>query len=225
MRILYAEDERALSEAIVDVLTYKNRYSVDAVYDGRSALDYALQSSYDLIILDIMMPRLNGLEVLKELRKEKINTPILLLTAKGEVEDRIAGLDAGADDYLPKPFAMGELLARIKALLRRKENYVGRTLTFSDLTLDLDTFGLSSAVGKVNLTSTEFRLLELFMENPGIYLSADTLLEKVWGYDSEADSSTLWVYLSGLRKKLATLDNKVVLKAKRNIGYALEELT
>ena len=221
MKLLYAEDERSLSEAVVDVLEY-HKYRVDPVYDGQEALDYAENDRYDGIILDVMMPRKSGLEVLKALRAKGDKTPILLLTAKAEVEDRIQGLDLGADDYLPKPFAMGELLARIRAMLRRREDFTPDLLRMGNLSLDRQSYTLRVEENSLLLPKLEFQLMELFLLNRGIYLSTEDILVKVWGYDTEAEIGVVWVYISYLRKKLAGLGANVVIKAKRNIGYTLE---
>ena len=221
MKLLYAEDERSLSEAVVDVLEY-HKYKVDAVYDGQEALDYAENDQYDGIILDVMMPKRSGLEVLKTLRAAGNRTPILLLTAKAEVEDRIEGLDLGADDYLAKPFAMGELLARIRAMLRRREEFTPDVLTLGNLSLDRQSYSLKVGDQQMILPKLEFRMMELFLLNQGIYLSTEDILVKVWGYDTEAEIGIVWVYISYLRKKLTTLGANVAIKAKRNIGYTLE---
>ena len=221
MKLLYAEDERAMSEAVTDVLTY-HKYSVDAVYDGRDALDYARAEEYDGIILDVMMPRMNGFEVLEALRKEGDRTPVLLLTARGELEDRIRGLDLGADDYLPKPFAMGELLARVRAMLRRREEYTPDLLTMGNLSLDRQSYTLRTGAGSVLLPKLEFQLMELFLLNKGIYLSTGDILVKIWGYNTDSEPGIVWVYISYLRKKLAALDADVAIRAKRGIGYTLE---
>lgn len=221
MKLLFAEDEISMSEAIVDILTY-HKYLVDAVYDGEEALAYARAERYDGIILDIMMPKMSGLEVLSALRKEGCRTPVLLLTARGEVEDRIQGLDLGADDYLPKPFVMGELLARIRAMLRRRETYTPEVLTCGELSLNQKSYELCGNGQSFVLSNLEYRLMELFMLNQGTYLSSEDLLTKVWGYDTEAEIGTVWVYISYLRKRLAALDVKVEIKARRNIGYTLE---
>ena len=224
MKLLYAEDERTMSEAVTDVLTYA-KYSVDAVYDGADALDYARNEEYDGIILDVMMPKMSGLEVLRQLRAEGSRTPVLLLTAKSEVEDRIQGLDLGADDYLPKPFAMGELLARIRAMLRRREDFTPDLLTMGNLTLDRQSYTLAVGENKLLLPKLEYQMMEMFLLNRGIYLSTEDILVKVWGYDTDAEIGIVWVYISYLRKKLASLGADVVLKAKRNIGYTLEQTT
>ena len=221
MKLLYAEDEISMSEAVVDILTY-HKYSVDAVYDGADALAYAEAEQYDGIILDIMMPKLSGLEVLEQLRKKGNNTPILLLTAKMEIEDRIQGLDMGADDYLPKPFAMGELLARVRAMLRRKENFTPDILKVGNLSLNMQSYELSCNGQSFVLPKLEYQLIELLMLNKGIYLSTEDLLTKVWGYDTDAELGTVWVYISYLRKRLTALSANVVIRAKRNVGYTLE---
>lgn len=221
MKLLYAEDEKSMSEAVVDILTY-HKYIVDAVYDGKEALDYAFAESYDGIILDIMMPKKNGFEVLKTLRQKGINTPVLLLTAKSEVEDRIIGLDLGADDYLPKPFAMGEFLARVRAMLRRKETFTPDILKCGNISLNMQSYELSNGNQAFVLPKLEYQLMEIFMLNQGIYLSSEDLLVKVWGYDANAELGTVWVYISYLRKRLAALDANVAITAKRNVGYTLE---
>lgn len=222
MKLLFAEDEIAMSEAVCDILTY-HHYIVDAVYDGVTALEYAKAEKYDGIILDIMMPGMNGIEVLKNLRKEGIATPVLLLTAKAEVEDKIEGLDAGADDYLAKPFAMGELLARVRALLRRRESYTPNLMECGNVVLDGNTYELRGKNQSFVLSKIEYRMMELFMLNRGIYLSTEDILVKVWGYDTDAELGIVWVYISNLRKKLVALNANVEIKAKRNIGYTLEE--
>lgn len=221
MKLLYAEDEKSMSEAVVDILTY-HKYIVDTVYDGEEALDYALAEQYDGIILDIMMPRKDGFEVLKTLRQKGINTPVLLLTAKAEIEDRIAGLDMGADDYLPKPFAMGELLARIRAMLRRKETFTPDIIKCGNISLNMQSYELSNGKQTFVLPKLEYQLMEILMLNRGIYLSSEDLLVKVWGYDTDAELGTVWVYISYLRKRLAALDANVTITAKRNVGYTLE---
>lgn len=212
MKLLYAEDEAAMSEAVVDILTYHN-YMVDPVYDGEEALAYAQSGHYDGIILDIMMPKLDGLEVLRRLRAEGCRTPILLLTAKAEVEDQVQGLDLGADDYLPKPFSMDLLLARVRAMLRRREEFTPTVLPCGNITLNQQTFQLSKL---------EYRLMEVLILNKGIYLSTEDLLTKVWGYDTDAELGTVWVYLSYLRKRLTALHANVAITAKRGVGYTLE---
>lgn len=225
MKLLYAEDEISLSEAIVDILEYHN-YTVDAVFDGAEALAYARTEQYDGIILDIMMPKLDGLTVLSTLRKEGCRTPIMLLTAKGEVEDRIEGLDLGADDYLPKPFNMREFLARVRAMLRRREEFTPDILQCGNLFLNLQSYELyTDTAEKTVLPKLEYRMMELLMRNQGIYLSTEDVLTKVWGYDTDAEIGIVWVYISYLRKRLQTLGANVEIKAKRNVGYTLEVKT
>lgn len=221
MKLLYAEDEPAMSEAVVDILTY-HKYIVDAVYDGEEALAYAQAESYDGIILDIMMPKMSGLEVLKALRKAGCRTPILLLTAKTEIEDQIQGLDMGADDYLSKPFSMKLLLARVRAMLRRGDEFTPNILDCGNITLNQQSYELSGNGQSFVLPKLEYRLMELLMLNRGTYLSSEVLLEKVWGYDTEAELGTVWVYISYLRKRLLALEANVVIRAKRNVGYMLE---
>ena len=221
MKLLYAEDEPAMSEAVVDILSYHN-YMVDAVYDGREALDYARNEQYDGIILDVMMPKLSGLEVLRELRQSGCRTPVLLLTAKSEVEDRIEGLDAGADDYLPKPFAMGELLARVRAMLRRREEFTPNLIRCGDLQLNQQNAELRCGENSLVLPKLEYKLMELLMLNQGICLSTEDMLVKVWGYETESDIGVVWVYLSYLRKRLSALGSTVEIKARRGVGYTLE---
>ena len=221
MKLLYAEDEISMSEAVVDILTYHN-YSVDAVYNGADALYYAKAEHYDGIILDIMMPKRSGLEVLSELRKSGINTPVLLLTAKADIDDRISGLDAGADDYLPKPFAMGELLARVRAMLRRREEFTPDILRYGNISLNMQSYELSGNSKSITLPKVEYKIMELLMLNRGIYLSTEDILVKVWGYDTDADIGIVWVYISYLRKKLSSLSADIEIRAKRNIGYTLE---
>lgn len=221
MKLLYAEDEMAMSEAVKDILIY-HKYNVDTVYDGAEALEYARSGGYDGIILDIMMPKMSGIEVLKQLRSEGCKIPILLLTAKAEVEDRIQGLDLGADDYLPKPFAMGELLARIRAMLRRREDFTPDILRCGNISLNMQSYELSANGKSIVLPKVEYQLMELFMLNKGIYLSTENILVKIWGYDTATEHNTVWVYISYLRKRLSTIHANVVITAKRNVGYMLE---
>ena len=221
MRLLYAEDEAAMSEAVCDILTY-HKYSVDAVFDGEEALAYARLEKYDGIILDVMMPKLDGLQVLRTLRAEGCKTPILLLTAKGEIADRVEGLDAGADDYLPKPFHMAELLARVRAMLRRREESFGDVLTLGNLSLNLQSYELSVGEKSFVLPKLEYQLMELFMLNQGKFFSTEDLLTKIWGYETESDVGIVWVYISYLRKRLASLGATVTITAKRGVGYMLE---
>lgn len=221
MKLLYAEDERSLSEAVVDILTY-HKYVVDAVYNGNDALDYAMSDEYDGIILDIMMPGTDGIEVLSTLRKRGCKTPILLLTAKTETTDRILGLDAGADDYLPKPFDMGELLARIRAMLRRRDDFHPDLIRFGDLTLNMQSCTLSCNGTEFVLPKQEYRLMEQLMLHHHIFLSTEDLLIKAWGYNTETDINSVWLYISYLRKRLSAMNSAVEIISKRNIGYRLE---
>lgn len=223
MRLLLAEDEKDLSKALCAVLKHNN-YSVDPVYDGQDALDYGLCENYDGIILDIMMPKKNGLEVLKELRKNGVDTPVLILTAKAETEDKIVGLDTGADDYLTKPFAMGELLARIRALTRRKAEFSPNLLSFGNLSLNRESFELSVGENSLRLGNKEFQMIEMLLNNPGRLISTEQFMERIWGYETEAEINVVWVYISYLRKKLASLGANLEIKAVRGVGYTLEEI-
>ncbi|WP_455505108.1 response regulator transcription factor, partial [Clostridium sp.] len=202
MRLLIAEDDRDISKALVMILE-KNNYSVDSVFNGKEAYEYAVSDNYDGIILDIMMPELDGIEVLTKLRSERISTPILLLTAKAEVDDRVAGLDAGADDYLAKPFAISELLARLRAMLRRKGEFQPDILEFKSVTLNKATYELGYNDKYVRLASREFQMLEMLMKMPGQVIPTDQFMDKIWGWDSEVEVSIVWVYISNLRKKFA----------------------
>ena len=223
MRLLLAEDEQDLSKALCAILKHNN-YSVDPVYNGQDALDYGLCENYDGIILDIMMPKKNGIEVLTELRKNGVDTPVLILTAKGEVDDKILGLDSGADDYLTKPFAMGELLARIRALTRRKADFTPNLLTIGNLSLNRESFELSAGDESIRLGNKEFQMIEMLMGNPGRLISTEQFMEKIWGYETEAEINVVWVYISYLRKKLASLKASLEIKAVRGVGYTLEEI-
>lgn len=223
MRLLLAEDEKDLSRALTTILEHSN-YSVDAVYDGEEALAYLSSNNYDGAILDIMMPKLDGLSVLKEIRRRKNPIPVLLLTAKAEIDDKVEGLDAGANDYLTKPFAAKELLARIRAMTRENTGAINSRLHMGNLTLDLASFTLSSPSGSFRLANKEFQILEMMMGNPGQLIPSERLLERIWGYDSEVEINVVWVYISYLRKKLTALDATVQIKAARNAGYFLEEL-
>ena len=222
MRLLLAEDEKELSKALCAVLKHNN-YSVDAVYNGQDALDYGLCENYDGIILDLMMPKMNGLDVLKKLRENSIATPVIILTAKSELEDKITGLDAGADDYLTKPFAMGELLARLRALTRRKSEFSPNLLSFGNLSLNRETFELSVGEESVRLGNKEFQMMEMLLSNAGRLLSTEQFMEHIWGYETEAEINVVWVYISYLRKKLASLGANIEIKAVRGVGYTLEE--
>ena len=270
MRLLLAEDEEDLSRALVAVLKHNN-YSVDAVYDGAEALDYIENSdNYDGVILDIMMPKMDGITVLKTIRSHGNSVPVLMLTAKAEIDDRVEGLDSGADDYLTKPFSMKELMARIRAMTRRKADTTDSVLTFGDITLDRSTYMLTgpasikNVVGQasekrgagnqstgtqstekqiagtqsaetqstekqsagnqtngIRLANKEYQMLEMLMTNPGQIISADQFMDRIWGYDSEAEQNVVWVYISYLRKKLASVGSAAQIKATRGVGYSI----
>ncbi len=221
MKLLLAEDETALSDAVVDILTY-HKYIVDAVYNGEDAYDYAMFGDYDGVILDIMMPKKNGLDVLTDLRQNGYKKPILLLTAKAQVDDKIKGLDAGADDYLTKPFDMGELLARIRAMLRRREEFQPNLLKYEDLTLNTEDGTLVCGKKSVVLPKQEYRMMEQLMLNHSFFMSTEELLEKAWGFNTEADINSVWLYISYLRKRLSGISSKVIIVSRRNFGYKLD---
>lgn len=221
MRLLLAEDERALSNALVTILKHNN-YSVDAVYNGQDAIDYLESEVYDAAILDIMMPKADGITVLKTIRAAGNTIPVLLLTAKSEIDDKVTGLDCGADDYLTKPFVTKELLARLRAITRRQTELTDNSLCFGDLRLDRVSFELISPSGKLLLTAKEFQIMEMFMKNPSQIISSERFMEKIWGFDSDAEINVVWTYISYLRKKLKMLGSSVGIKAVRNIGYTLE---
>ena len=223
MRILLAEDERSLSRAVVALLE-KNNYSVDAVCDGQEALAYLEAGNYDAVILDIMMPKLDGLEVLRRLRQQGDAIPVLMLTARSEVADKVTGLDTGANDYLTKPFSTAELMARIRAMTRsRAGGQVSSRLVFGNITLDQTTFELSSPEGSFRLANKEYQMMELLLRNPRQLIPAERFLERIWGYDSDVEMNVVWVYISYLRKKLSALHADIQIKATRNAGYSLEE--
>lgn len=226
MRLLLAEDEKDLSKALVTILKHNN-YSVDAVYNGNDALEYLESDVYDGAILDIMMPGIDGITVLKKIRKQGNQVPVLILTAKSQVDDRVLGLDSGADDYLTKPFAAKELLARIRVITRRHTEsshpLSNTVLRIKNLSLNLTTFELSTPKGAFKLANKEFQMMEMLMSNPSVIISTDRFMEKIWGFDSEAEQNVVWVYISYLRKKLTSLDADVKIKATRNVGYSLEE--
>ena len=222
MRLLLSEDGHELSNALVTVLKHNN-YSVDAVYNGQDALDYLETGNYDGAILDIMMPKMDGLTVLKTIRLHGNPVPVLLLTAKSEIDDRVMGLDCGADDYLTKPFSMKELLARIRAMTRRKTDTTDSVLRFGDIELDRSTYQLSRKTDSIRLANKEYQMLEMLMINPGQIISTEQFMDKIWGYDSDAELNVVWVYISYLRKKLSSLDSTIQIKATRGLGYSLEE--
>lgn len=221
MRILIADDEQGIAKAL-KVILEKNKFTVDAVFNGTDALDYIMSTPYDAIVLDIMMPGLDGLTVLSRAREAGIKTPVMLLTAKSEIADRVAGLECGADDYLPKPFAMGEFISRVRALTRRSGNYAPDVICVGGTSLDLSSYMLSSVGGSVRLNNKEFQLMELFMRNRGRVFSTDALMQKVWDLDTESETDVVWTYIGFLRKKLRQLDADVEIKTIRGAGYALE---
>ncbi len=223
MRLLLAEDEKELSRALCVILKHSN-YSVDAVYNGDDAYDYGMSNNYDGIILDIMMPGKNGLEVLQELRANGVNTPILMLTAKGEIEDRIEGLNAGADDYLPKPFDTGELLARVRSMTRRKSEFMPNILEVGNIRLNKETSELSTDEKTIRLTNKEYQMLEMLMLHSNMLISTENFLEKIWGLDTESEINVVWTYISTLRKKLSSIGANLEIKAARGSGYTLVEI-
>ena len=223
MRILLAEDEPELNRALVAVFT-KNNYSVDAVFDGADALAYLTEGEYDCAVLDVMMPKMDGITVLKTIRKAGKTLPVLILTAKSEIDDRILGLDSGADDYLTKPFAVKELLARVRAITRRLTVSVDDALTYGNCTLSRSTYLLSTPEGETRLTNKEFQMLEMLMSAPNQVVSPEQFMEKIWGFDSDSDISVVWVYAAYIRKKLAAIKANVGIKSLRNAGYTLEIL-
>lgn len=224
MRVLVVEDEKYLADALSHILK-DNRYTVDTVYDGEDGLDYGLSGVYDVIVLDIMLPKTDGISVLKELRAEGIKTPVLLLTAKSEVSDKITGLDSGADDYLAKPFNSGELLARLRALTRRGTEMIinNNEISFGDITLDTNTLILCGPKKSIRLTKKEFDLLEYLIINKAMVVSKEQIIDKLWGFDSEAEANHVEVYISFLRKKLAFVSEKVAVNTVRGMGYRLGE--
>ena len=222
MKILIVEDDVKLSEALQHILEEQN-YIVDAVYDGMDGLYYAQNEEYDVIILDVMLPKMNGFDVIKMLRKQNVSTPTIMLTAKGETDDKIMGLDSGADDYMVKPFAPKELLARLRALSRRIGEVVIDELKFSDITLNLNTFSLSCGARSVTLSNKEFQILNILMANPNIVVSKEKLISKVWGLDSDTSENNVEAYISFLRKKMFYVNSKASISVVRMAGYKLEE--
>ena len=221
MRLLLAEDEKALSSALQVILKHNN-YSVDAVYNGQDAYDYIVAGVYDGVILDVMMPKMDGFTVLSKIRSEGCDVPVIMLTAKSETDDKINGLDLGADDYLAKPFEMKELLARIRAITRRKSEAVSADMIYGDCTLNSLNYELSSDGGSVKLQNKEYQIMELLMANQKSIISAELMMEKIWGHDTDTEISVVWVNISYLRKKLGQIGSKVSIKAVRNQGYTLE---
>lgn len=221
MKILVVEDEFALADALSEILK-RNKYAVDTVNDGEDGLEYGLTGIYDCIILDIMLPKMNGIDVLRTLRKQHIHTPVLLLTAKSDVDDKINGLDSGADDYLTKPFISGELLARVRSLTRRKGEIVTDEFTFGDIALNKSTFSLSREEQFVKLSLKEYQIMELLIANPRQLIPKERFIEKIWGYESDVEYNNVEVYISFLRKKLTVIGSKVTIRTARGIGYFLE---
>ena len=222
MRLLIAEDEPDLAEVLCAFFE-KNRFSVDTVNDGFSAYEYASSGEYDAIVLDVMMPKMNGVDVLRRLREEGIKTPVMMLTAKAQKDDRITGFNAGADDYLPKPFEPDELICRVRAMLRRGGGYMPDVLSFGSVSLDTSSGMMTSSGGSVRLSGREFQLMEMFMRSPGVVFSADRIMEKIWGWDSDAEINVVWVHMSNLRKKLRSIGSEVTVHASRGLGYMLEK--
>lgn len=222
MKVLIVEDEIRLADTLCQIML-EQKYMADAVYDGLSGLDYAMSGIYDIIVLDVMLPKMNGFDVIKQLRKNKIHTPVILLTAKDETSDKITGLDSGADDYLTKPFVPDELLARIRALTRRQGEVVMNELSFSDITLNLSTYMLECNTKSIHLGLKEFEVMKLLISNPKIVIPKEDLITKIWGTESDAEDNNVEVYISFLRKKLFYLGSKTVISTMRKIGYFLEE--
>ncbi len=221
MRILIAEDETSTARAL-KLLLEQAKFSVDIAYNGNDAWDFISNTTYEVIILDIMMPGKNGLEVLSLIRGNHISTPVLMLTAKGEVEDKVLGLDSGADDYLPKPFSTAELIARVKALARRSENYSDSVRKIGNLELDSNRYEMRVGTKSAALTNKEYQLMELFILHPGFVFSTEHLMEKIWGFDTESEIDVVWTHIGFIRKKLRSLDANVEIKTIRGAGYSLE---
>ena len=223
MRVLVADDEPEMGQ-VLKALLKREHYSVDLVYNGQDALDYGLAENYDCLILDIMMPKLDGLQALQALRTKNVATPVLLLTAKSQIEDRVAGLDCGADDYLPKPFDNREFIARVRALTRRGGAYTPNLLSAGNVSLDCASFELKCGCACVRLGNKEFQMLELLMRHTGRPISTEQFMEHIWGYNSEAEINVVWAYISYLRRKLEAVGGNVRITARRGQGYLLEEL-
>lgn len=219
MKILLVEDEKDLSNALVRILL-ANKYNVDTAYDGLQGLELTHNNTYDLIITDVMMPKMDGLEFIRTIRRENNPTPVLILTAKSEIDDKVEGLDAGADDYLTKPFSLKEFLARIRSLLRRKGGLI-EPYCVGNLELDHNTFEIKTPYASLPLTDTEYRLMEYLIRNKNVVLSTERIMDNIWGYDSEAEINVVWAYLSNLRKKLNEIQSDVTIKAMRGVGYKL----
>lgn len=222
MRVLIAEDEPELARGLKFLLE-KNKFSVDTAADGAEALDYFYSTVYDVAVLDIMMPKINGMDVLRRIRESGAKLPVMMLTAKAEIEDRVAGLEAGADDYLPKPFASREFIARVKALSRRNAEYTDLVHSFGDVRLDCNRYELCCGERCVRLNNKEFQLMELFMRHPGFIFSANHLMERIWGQDAESDINVVWTYIGFIRKKLKEADSRIEIRTVRGAGYMLKE--
>ena len=222
MRLLLAEDDPKLLKSLKHIFE-TNKFSVDVVSNGEDALHYALSDEYDGLVLDIMMPGLDGIEVLKRLRKEKVTTPALFLTARTEVSQRVEGLDAGADDYLPKPFSTSELLARVRAMLRRKDNYVPDLLAYKEVILNRSTYELCYDGSMQTLSRKEFQITEMMMQQPHTIISTEQFMTHIWGWDANVDTSVVWVHISNLRKKIAAIKAPIEIRFVRNAGYMLED--
>ncbi len=221
MKILIADDEKDFVKALGQMLK-SNNYSIDCVYNGQDAYDYATLNKYDAIILDVMMPCLDGFEVAEKLRENNIDTPILFLSAKGELEDRIKGLDLGGDDYLTKPFQVDELLARLRVIIRRSNKETKNVISYGNLTLNISTYKLSCGENSVNLINKEFQIMELLMLQPEKLFSTNLIMEKIWNVDTLSDISTVWVFISNLRKKIEQIGGNVIIKSNRGAGYTLK---
>ena len=222
MRLLLAEDDPKLLKSLKHIFE-TNKFSVDVVNNGEDALHYALSDEYDGLVLDIMMPGLDGIEVLKRLRKDKVSTPALFLTARTEVSQRVEGLDAGADDYLPKPFSTSELLARVRAMLRRKDNYVPDLLAYKEVILNRSTYELCYDGSMQTLSRKEFQITEMMMQQPHTIISTEQFMTHIWGWDANVDTSVVWVHISNLRKKIAAIRAPIEIRFVRNAGYTLED--
>ncbi len=221
MRILIVEDEMALANVLTEILK-KNNYGVDAVHDGVDGLDYALSGVYDVILLDIMLPRMDGIEMLRKLRANGDSTPVLLLTAKSEIEDKVKGLDFGADDYITKPFNTEELLARVRSATRRKEVFMRDEKSFGDISIDKNTLKIATDSDEIKASLKEYQILEMLVVNPDQIISKEKFIEKIWGYDFDGEYNSVEVYISFVRKKLSAIGSKVGIKVHRGVGYSLE---
>lgn len=222
MRLLIAEDDPKLLKTLVHLFEL-NHYLVDGVSNGADALEYALSGEYDGLVFDIMMPEIDGISVIKSIRRSGITAPALFLSARTETYQKIEGLDAGADDYLPKPFATSELLARVRAMLRRKDNYTPDLLSFGSLKLNRSTYEISFNGELLSLSGKEFQVFEMLMQKPNMIVSTEQIVTHIWGWDTSVDTSVVWVHISNIRKKLEALDAPVRIRFVRNAGYVLEE--